>query len=134
MRDLVYVRFAVAQKHEKSLSGIGIFQALYRLRDEGKLYPYEEEHFRTVSEWFNKHLETPTRFTVAKPPYYRKQSKAISWFRDTAHEHIAYIREMAAILENHGVPVRMIKAERVGYVVYEDEHRVVAEPFSDVEA
>jgi len=87
-----------------------------------------------VSDWFNKHLQTPTRFTAAKPPYYRKQSKAISWFRDTAHEHIGYIREMAAILENHGVPVRMIKAERVGYVVYEDEHQVVAEPFSDVEA
>jgi len=134
LRDLAYLRFAVAQRHENSQRGLGIFQALYRLHDEGKLHAYEEEHFRTVSDWFNKHLETPTRFTAAKPPYHRKQSKAISWFRDTAHEHILYLREMAAILENHGVPVRMMKAERVGYVVYEDEHQVVAEPFSDLEA
>jgi hypothetical protein len=130
----MYVRFAVAEIHDNSHRGVGIFQALYRLRDEGKLYPYEEEHLRAVSEWFNTHLEKPTRFTAAKPPHYRKQSKAISWFRDTAHEHIAHIREMVAILESHGVSVRMLKADRVGYVVYEDEHQVVAQPFSDVRA
>jgi hypothetical protein len=130
----VFVRFAVGQIHDNSQRGLGVFQALYRLRDEGKLYPYEEEHLRKVSEWFNNHLERPKRFTTAKPPYYRKQSKAISWFKDTAHEHIARIREMVAILEDHGVSVKMIKAERVGYVVYEDEHQVVAEPFSDVQA
>jgi hypothetical protein len=130
----VFVRFAVGQIDDSSQRGLGVFQALYRLRNEGKLYPYEEEHFRTVSEWFNGNLQKPKRFTTAKPPYYRKQSKAISWFRDTAHEHIALIREMVAILESHGISVRMIKAQRVGYVIYEDEHQVVAEPFSDVRA
>ena len=133
LRGSVYVRFAVAEIHEHSQRGLGVFQALYRLRDAGKLYPYEEEHLRIVSEWFNTHLEKPTRFTAAKPPYYRKKSKAIAWFRDAAHEHIARIREMVAILENHGVSVRMLKTDRVGYVVYEDEHQVVAEPFSDVQ-
>ena len=130
----MFVRFAVVRTYGNSQRGLGVFQALYRLRDEGKLYPYEQEHFRTVSEWFNNHLEKPTRFTTAKPPYYRKQSKAISWFKDTAHEHIARIREIVAILEDHSVSVKMIKAERVGYLVYEDEHQVFAEPFSDVQA
>lgn len=36
------------------------------------------------------------------------------------------------MLENHGVAVRMLKADRVGYVVYEDDYQIVAEPFSDV--
>ena len=84
-------------------------------------------------EWFNTHLEKPTRFTASNPPYYRKKSRAISWFKDTAHEHIGHIREMVAILENHGVSVRMLKADRVGYVVYEDDYQIVAEPFSDVQ-
>jgi hypothetical protein len=128
----MFVRFAVAEIHERSQRGVGIFQALYRLRDAGKLYPYEEEDVRVASEWFNTHLEKPTRFTAAKPPYYRKESKAISWFRDTAHEHISRIREMVAILESHGISVQMLKTDRVGYLVYEDEHQVVAEPFSDV--
>jgi hypothetical protein len=26
----------------------------------------------------------------------------------------------------------MIKSRKVGYVVYEDEHQIVAEPFSDM--
>jgi hypothetical protein len=130
----MYIRFAAAEIHETSQCGLGIFQALYRLPDNGKLYPYEEEHLRTVSEWFDIHLEEPTRFTAAKRPYYRKESKAISWFKDSAHEHIAHIREMIAILENHGISVQMLRSDRVGYVVYEDEHQIVVEPFSDVQA
>jgi hypothetical protein len=34
------------------------------------------------------------------------------------------------MLENHGVSVQMLKTERVGYVVYEDEYQIVAEPFA----
>ena len=40
---------------------------------------------------------------------------------------------MVAILENHGLSVRMSKADKVGYVVYEDDYQIVAEPFSDVQ-
>jgi len=40
--------------------------------------------------------------------------------------------EMTWILHEHGVNVHMVKAQRVGYVVYEDDHQVVAEPFADV--
>jgi len=29
--------------------------------------------------------------------------------------------------------VRTLKAKRVGYVVYEDEYQIVAEPFADTE-
>jgi len=42
------------------------------------------------------------------------------------------VRELVTILETHGVPVRMLKAQRVGYVVYEDEYQEVAKPFSDM--
>ena len=36
------------------------------------------------------------------------------------------------ILENHGIHVQTLKVKRFGYVVYEDEYRLVAEPFADV--
>lgn len=90
----------------------------------------KEQHDR-IREWFNDHLEKPTRFTASKPPFCRKKNKAISWFKDTAHEHLARIRLLVAILQNHDVPVRMLKTERVGYVVYEDQYQIVAEPFSE---
>ena len=124
----MYVRFVVAEVDDDSEREAGVFQAASKLRDTGKLYPYEEAHLDELREWFNTHLEKPTRFTATKR--YGK-NRAISWFKDSAQEHIARIREMVAILENHGVRVRMIKTERVGYVVYEDEHQVVAEPFFD---
>jgi hypothetical protein len=39
-------------------------------------------------------------------------------------------QRLVAILKIHGVAVRTIKAKRVGYVVYEHEFQIVAEPFS----
>ena len=128
---IMYLRFEVSELHETSGRGLGVFHAARYLRDDGHLFPYEEAHLEDLIEWFNLHLEKPTRFTASKPPYYRKKNRAISWFRDSAHEHISRIHEIVTILENHGVTVHMIKADRVGYIVYEDDYQVVAEPFSD---
>ena len=41
---------------------------------------------------------------------------------------------MVLILEKHGIVVEMLETERPGYVVYEDDVQVVAEPFSDTRA
>ena len=54
------------------------------------------------------------------------------WFKSSATEHIAKIYEMAYLLEENGYAVRRFQERRVGYIVYEDEHQVVAEPFSDL--
>ena len=55
------------------------------------------------------------------------------WFKPTATEHIAKVREISCILQQNGVYVRLIKAQRPGYVIYEDEYQVVAEPFADLD-
>jgi hypothetical protein len=36
---------------------------------------------------------------------------------------------MVALLELHGIRTKMLRTRRVGYVVYEDEFQVCAEPF-----
>lgn len=38
---------------------------------------------------------------------------------------------MAALLGDYGVFVQVLKTSRPGYVVYEDEFQIVAEPFSN---
>ncbi len=126
----MYIRFVIGWVHLHSHSELGVFQAAYRLRNEAALYEYEEAFLRELLDWFNKNLEAPTKFTNSKPPYYRKKKKAISWFKESATEHIKKMRDIIAILENHGVSVSMITTERPGYVVYEDDSQVVAEPFS----
>ena len=35
------------------------------------------------------------------------------------------------LLEAHGHPVSIVREDRVGYIVHEDEFQVIAEPFSD---
>lgn len=127
----MYLRFVVAEIDDDSERSLGVFHAVWNLRDAGKLHSYEEDQHDMVRWWFSANLERPSRFTAAKAPVYRKKKRALSWFKDTAVEHIAQIRELVAILETHGVHVRTLKARRVGYIVYEDEHQIVAEPFAD---
>jgi uncharacterized protein (DUF305 family) len=127
----MYVRFVVADIDEGSERERGIFQAAYRLSKAGMLDAFEMERWGHIDEWFGKHLKKPSRFTAAKPPYYRKKKRALSWFKDSAREHLSFIRELVAILEHHGIAVRMLTERRVGYIVYEDEHQIVAEPFAD---
>jgi hypothetical protein len=127
----MYLRFVVPEIHEDSGRELGVFHAVAKLQKQGKLSQHEEDEHDSIRAWFNAHLERPTRFTASKPPFYRKQNKAISWFKESAREHLSRVRSLVAILENHDVPVRMVKSERVGYIVYEDEFQIVAEPFSD---
>jgi hypothetical protein len=127
----MYLRFVVADINEDSERESGVFQAAYRLSDEGMLYAYGKEQWDSIRKWFGKHLTVPTRFTAAKPPYHRKKKRAICWFKDSAHGHLARIRELVAILDHHDFAVRVVKESRIGYIVYEDEHPVVAEPFRE---
>ena len=127
----MFLRFVTTELDDESHQELGVFHAAGKLRDAGSLSQEEKAFLQEVRDWFNKNLEKPTRFTSAKPPYYRKRKNGISWFKDTAREHIGKMRETVALLEHHDVPVRVIKTTRPGYVVYEDEFQIVAVPFAD---
>jgi len=125
----MYIRFVVNEIDEDSQKRLGIFHAIRYLRDDGKLSSYEEAHMNEVMDWFADNLEKPNRFSRAK----RKKpvGKAISWFEDNAIEHISKMREIMLVLKSHGIQVDMIKTERPGYIVYEDEFQVTAESFGE---
>ena len=93
------------------------------------LTPRREQDFMNLRKWFKEHLEKPKSFSRSRKP--RATRVALSWFKDTAKLHIAKMYEFAAILEAHGVHVEVIRTTRPGYVVYEDEHQITAEPFSE---
>src|SRR5579863_10209568 len=104
----MYLRFVVHNIDRDSCVAQGVFHAVHDLRARGCLYWYEEEEHDRLREWFNVNLERPTRFTASKAPYYRKKNKAISWFKDSAREHLIHIRSLAAILESHSVSARTL--------------------------
>ena len=128
----MYLRFVIPVLDEHSQRRQGVFQAAYDLRDSGRLPEYQQTELRKLLRWFGDKLEEPERFSRSRRP--GAHPSAISWFKDSAGECIKCIRHICRILEEHDIPVEMIATERPGYIVYEDEHQVVAEPFSDTEA
>jgi hypothetical protein len=129
----VYIRFVTGEIHDDTSYELGVFQVAHKLRRKGHLPKYEETRLTELLDWFNTNLKEPTRFTTSKPPYYRKRNRAISWFKDSAAEHISKLREVASILGQNDIHIEMIQTDRPGYIVYEDNYQIVAEPFSDAD-
>ena len=127
-----FVRFVIDKADQDSGRRQGLFQALAALDDNGELHASERHTYEDLYEWFRKNLRRPRSFTRSSKPHAKKV--AISWFKDTAHEHIRRMRRLADVLEAHGIQITMIRTERPGYIVYEDRHQVAAEPFSDTGA
>lgn len=66
----MYIRFITGEIDEDSTFELGVFQAAYKLRRQGRLPNYEETRLTQLLEWFNTNLKKPTKFTTSKPPYY----------------------------------------------------------------
>ena len=49
-----YLRFVVADIHRNSGKELGVFHAVLRLRERGKLYAHEEELHDSTRQWFNE--------------------------------------------------------------------------------
>jgi len=125
----MFVRFVIGRLDNDSGRRQGLFQAAKRLRESGALSQVDADHLEQISVWFNRNLERPSRLSLSPRP--NSKAQALSWFKPTAKEHIAKMREYAEILERYGLRVEMIKAKRLGYVLYEDDFQVAACPFSD---
>ena len=123
------MRFVIRSLDSRSGRRQGLFQAAGDLRDSGQLVAADAHELELVRDWFDRHLETPSQLSISKRPHGKAQ--AISWFKPSAHDHIDHMRMMQRILESYGIAVEIIKTDRPGYVVYEDEFQVAAYPFAD---
>lgn len=125
----MYIRFVTSEIHPDSGRRVGVIHALYYLRDDGELLPWEHDRAIEIMRWLDDNLERPQSFNRSSRP--NRLEKALSWFKDTASDHIAAMREVAAIVESHAVPVSVLTTDRPGFVTYEDDYQIVAEPFAD---
>ncbi|MBV9924865.1 MAG: hypothetical protein JOZ96_07620 [Acidobacteria bacterium] len=129
----MYLRFVTAEIDRASRVETGVFSAAYDLYYGEELTAYEKAWLRDIFDWFDEYLKEPTRFRrYSRSSRRTGRRSAVCWFKPTAREHLARLHEMVFVLEENGVPVRHIKSPKVGYVVYEDEHQVVAEPVADI--
>jgi hypothetical protein len=124
-----FIRFAVVARDETSDQQTGIFTALYRLERAGELSPHESEWFAGIARWFNANLKRPDRLAWSSRP--NAPERAISWLKLSATEHIARMRELAALLDYKDIAVEEFRTDKPGYIVYEDDHQVAAIPFTN---
>jgi hypothetical protein len=67
----------------------------------------------------SQNLPIPKRFNrTASKGYYLRNTKGIAWFRDDALEHLSRTHELKRIVEGSGHVVRIVREDRIGYIVY----------------
>jgi hypothetical protein len=88
----------------------------YELRDSPHIEAADRHVLAENLTWFEKNLETPTRFNQTKSKgFYRRKTRGIAWFKDGATEHLARMHRIRTVLEQYGHPVMMISEPRVWY-------------------
>lgn len=95
---VMYLRFVVAD-------------AARKLWDEEKLHAHEEEHYSSNCSLVRRPFGVADALYRFQASVLSQKSKAISWFKDTAHKHLSKIRELVVILEHHGISVRILKPD-----------------------
>ena len=123
----MYVRFVINEIDESTGVERGIIQAMFRLWRSGALSTHEETWWADIRSWLNLDLDEPDRLARSRRP--GAHACAISWFKASATTHIARAREVCALLAQHDIASKMLTSDRPGYIVYEDEFQVAAEPF-----
>ncbi len=130
-----YVRyFEVGDRHPDSGVEGGLIGLASWISDHPEAHPDAVREIRTYLDWFNQRLPLPPRFNRTRSKgYARRSPKGICWFKGTATTCLQRMEALKAIVEELGYSVGVIWETRVGYVVYEDEFQVVAEPFADTQ-
>jgi hypothetical protein len=123
----MFIRFVSGEVHEDSHVLTGLFFAVFELKSSG-LPDYELEALIELRDWFNVNLDSPFDHLRSSDRF----DRAICWFRHTARDHLRKAWELATVLERNDVLIWTIRSKRTGYVYYEDEVQVFAEPFNDV--
>jgi hypothetical protein len=125
----MYIRFVIGVVDPDSGAETGIFQTLTELLDHEDIPAHTRDELHGVRDWFRRNLKAPRRLNRSRRPH--RIPKAICWFKPTAIEHIEKARSIVQALQELGVDVRMLKTNNPGYIVYQDEFQIAAEPFAD---
>jgi hypothetical protein len=122
----MFLRFVVGGDVEHHRLLTGLVTEARMLRDKGALAPHEMEWLEEIYEWLNANLPCPPFSSSRWSP------DAVSWFKDSASEAIKRMRELAILLESHGLLVRTLRSANPGKLLYEDSFQVVVEEWKNL--
>src|SRR5665213_2811124 len=103
----MYLRFTTQFINPYGELETGIFMALRYLRDDHSLTKDEDvNRLKELSAWFNRNLEKPTRFSNGTSKY--NANVSLSWYKDSAKEHIKKLQEFVEIAEKYDIIIDRI--------------------------
>ena len=106
-----------------------MFYAAYDLEEDALVSQADLDELNALHRWFMRNMFEPE--TLAISSRHNAKAQALSWFKETATEHVSQMRRFQSVLEKYGRYVETLRTSRPGYVVYEDDVQVVAYPFAD---
>lgn len=116
-----YIRFVVGRAEDGHVER-GIFHVAGLAVEWQDITGADVAKLEDLQRWFSQQLSRPASAGRDRARF------GICWFKTDAIEHISRAREMVEILARHGIKVREERTGKPGYVVYEDEWQLVAEP------
>ena len=124
----MYLRFVGTDTDERTGQATGLMTIAYELRNAGALNLADETQLLTHLHWIQTEIPIPTRFARRRNGHH-KETHGLSWVKSEATELIAHLYAIADIAGRHDRMIDVQRTARPGYVVYEDEWQIVAEPF-----
>lgn len=125
---MAFLRFACRRVDLRTGQPLGLMTLAYEVLRSDGLIDAEADELRGYLDWFEHHLPIPSRFSRTRNVSH-KETHGIAWLKPGADAAISRAYAIAEILERHGHDIDVMRTQRPGYVVYEDEMQVVAEPF-----
>jgi len=120
----MFIRFHSGDIDEQSHIATGLFCAATELHENARIPDYEFEALTGLLKWFDENMASPFDYLQCESRY----DRAVCWFKSDAHEHLAQAWQLVAILERNDILIWTIKSPRIGFVHYEDEVQVLAQP------
>lgn len=124
----MFLRFVGTDLDLRTGQSTGLMTLAYALRDSGDLNIADTDQLHAHLGWIQRNVPVPTRFARRRNPYH-KETHGVSWAKATAVEFVRHMHAIADILGRYDTGVDIVRTSRPGYVVYEDDWQVVAEPF-----
>jgi hypothetical protein len=126
MAVMTFIRFVVGADDDNHRQLTGVIAEARFLRDADELSPDEARRLEDTYRWLNENLPQPPYSSSDWP------DDVAAWFKDDAQESISRMWDLAALLREHDVPVRMLRSKNPGRIVYEDRFQVVVAEYKSL--
>lgn len=122
----MYIRFVLPWPHPASRVEAGFFCLAYRVAASPRVPDWLRDELGRELDWFDERLPVPGR--LGRHFKRRRTIHGICWFRPEAREAIGRARYVGWLMTEAGAPVRQIRTDEPGELIWRDPMQIVAKP------